>query len=122
MSEHTPGTWVSQENRVGSRPCDIYSTVTSSFDGVKFVDDPICSFVTAGDARLIMYSPGLAKSLQEAVECVEGLMADFDGCTDNANDPWRTHDFDDSRMVERFDWLEDAKATLAALAAAEGEK
>jgi len=50
--------------------------------------------------------------LSEAVECVEGLMTDFDGCTDNPSDASRLHEWD-GILHDRFDWMEDARAALA---------
>ena len=45
--------------------------------------------------------------LGEAVDCVHGLMQDFEGCTDNALDSSRLHEWD-GILSDRFEWMDRA--------------
>ena len=66
----------------------------------------------AGKAEAAAENKRLREALAAAVNCVDGLMADFDGTTDNPNDPQRTHAWEPD-LQDRFDWLHDAHAALS---------
>lgn len=52
--------------------------------------------------------------LQRAVGCVDGLMEDFVGVTDNPNEALRTHEWD-CIIADRFDWMDEAKDFLSGM-------
>lgn len=56
----------------------------------------------------------IVATLKAADECVEGLHADFLGCTDNAQDPDRLHEWDGT-LRPRFAWVNEIDGLLKQL-------
>ena len=110
----------------------------SGFDAVKVTEDPpgtrtvvraMPSAMARPDAARIvetvnfctgykgLKAGGLAElvgALRSALETIDGLGADFLGCTDSDDDPSRLHRWDGT-LADRFDWEDDARRTLKSL-------
>lgn len=71
-------------------------------------DDPICKECgtdTAAVEQMLREAQERCERLEKVgrllQEWVDGIVADFDGVTDDANDPYRLHTWDDLERCER---------------------
>ena len=127
----TPGEWIARKRGVsvacGLPNDEVTYPVASCKNDISERHEQLAdaAYIAAANPQAILSLLAEHRQLIERVEVLEGalrngisetegLMADYEGVTDNAQDAGRFVQWDDGILSERFDWVDEARKAFGA--------